>query len=213
MTTKTESALARISHKRIDKVSANVLIVVDKYVPGKMLKHLLDEQYNIVGICTSCQEALKKISEIHPDLILTDVALQDCDGIYFAQQLNLKGENSSLCIYFTEYTSDLIVQQTMIAANKLGCSIISYGSNEHRTNFESRFCEYYGIENRTSLIEELPIQPIRVFLVDDQQIVLWGLEKLIDGERPRMEVVGKSANKCWAVYCSRYCDYCYYNFS
>jgi len=34
--------------------------------------------------------------------------------------------------------------------------------------------------------------PIRVMLVDDHRAVLWGLEKLVDGEKPRMEVVGKA---------------------
>lgn len=31
---------------------------------------------------------------------------------------------------------------------------------------------------------------IRVMLVEDHQTMLWGLERLIEGERPRMEVVG-----------------------
>lgn len=39
---------------------------------------------------------------------------------------------------------------------------------------------------------------IRVMLVDDHRSVLWGLEKLIDGERPRMEVVAK-ATSCAAA--------------
>lgn len=41
--------------------------------------------------------------------------------------------------------------------------------------------------------------PIRVMLVDDHQTVLWGLEKLINGEKPRMEVVGKAANSADAL--------------
>ena len=36
--------------------------------------------------------------------------------------------------------------------------------------------------------------PIRVLLIDSHQIVLWGLEKLINSESPRMEVVGKATN-------------------
>jgi DNA-binding NarL/FixJ family response regulator len=36
--------------------------------------------------------------------------------------------------------------------------------------------------------------PIRVLLVDDYRIVLWALEKLIDSEKPRMEVVGCVTN-------------------
>lgn len=41
--------------------------------------------------------------------------------------------------------------------------------------------------------------PIRVMLVDDHRSVLWGLEKLIDGEKPRMEVVAKATNCATAV--------------
>ena len=36
---------------------------------------------------------------------------------------------------------------------------------------------------------------IRVMLIDDHQTMLWGLGKLIDGEKPRMEVVG-AARTC-----------------
>ncbi|MGE5095011.1 MAG: response regulator [Betaproteobacteria bacterium] len=37
--------------------------------------------------------------------------------------------------------------------------------------------------------------PIRVMLVDDHPTMLWGLERLIEGERPRMEVCG-TASTC-----------------
>jgi len=36
---------------------------------------------------------------------------------------------------------------------------------------------------------------IRVLLVDDHKSFLWGLGKLIDGERPRMEAVGAASNR------------------
>lgn len=39
------------------------------------------------------------------------------------------------------------------------------------------------------------IAPIAVLLVDDQPAVLWGLEKLIGGEWPRMRVVGNACNR------------------
>jgi DNA-binding NarL/FixJ family response regulator len=41
--------------------------------------------------------------------------------------------------------------------------------------------------------------PIRVMLVDDHRTVLWGLEKLIDGEMPRMQVVGKATSGAAAI--------------
>lgn len=37
-------------------------------------------------------------------------------------------------------------------------------------------------------------QPIGVFLVDDHRCVLWGLEKLVAGEQPRMRVAGKASS-------------------
>jgi len=37
-------------------------------------------------------------------------------------------------------------------------------------------------------------QPIRVLLADDHATFLWGLEKLIESERSRIEVVGKARN-------------------
>ncbi len=36
---------------------------------------------------------------------------------------------------------------------------------------------------------------IRVLLVDDHKSFLWGLNRLIEGERPRMEVVGSASNR------------------
>ena len=41
--------------------------------------------------------------------------------------------------------------------------------------------------------------PIRVMIVDDHPTLLWGLEKLISGEQPRMEMVGTACNAEEAV--------------
>ena len=79
-------------------------------------------------------------------------------------------------------------------ATALGCSINKCNTRKLYRNFESSFSQYHGIDQTMNLIQQPHVQPIRVLLVDDQQIVLWGLEKLIDNERPRMEVVGIATN-------------------
>lgn len=192
MANKTEQMVARISHKQFDET--RILIVVDKYVSGKTLKVISKEwEYNIIGICTSSQEALLRVRKDKPDLILTDIELNDCSGIYLAQQLDLKTDHSSLCIYFTAYATDLIVQRTMTIATALGYDFDKNNEKDY-TDFESCFCQYYGIEKSKSLIAQFPTQPIRVLLVDDQQIILCGLEKLINDEKPRMEVIGSVSN-------------------
>ena len=40
---------------------------------------------------------------------------------------------------------------------------------------------------------------IRVMLVDDHRLVLWGLEKLIEGEAPRMRVIAKATSCAAAI--------------
>lgn len=44
-------------------------------------------------------------------------------------------------------------------------------------------------------MEQSSDKPIRVMLVDDHRVILWGLAKLIEGEKPRMELVG-TATTC-----------------
>ena len=39
-----------------------------------------------------------------------------------------------------------------------------------------------------------PAKPIRIMLVDTQPIVIWAIERLIEAEKPRMEVVAKASN-------------------
>lgn len=41
--------------------------------------------------------------------------------------------------------------------------------------------------------------PIKILLVDDHRSVLWGLEKLIDSEKPKMEVIGTATNALEAL--------------
>jgi DNA-binding NarL/FixJ family response regulator len=41
---------------------------------------------------------------------------------------------------------------------------------------------------------------IKILLVDDHRSVLWGLEKLIEGENPRMEVIGKATTSIEAMH-------------
>ena len=41
--------------------------------------------------------------------------------------------------------------------------------------------------------------PIRIFIIDDHPTILWGLERLIESEGPRMVVVGKAAASAAAM--------------
>lgn len=46
---------------------------------------------------------------------------------------------------------------------------------------------------------QTPVAPIKILLIDDHRSVLWGLEKLIDGEKPKMKVIGTATNSAEAL--------------
>ena len=46
---------------------------------------------------------------------------------------------------------------------------------------------------------QTPAAPIKILLIDDHRSVLWGLEKLIDGEKPKMKVIGTATNSAEAL--------------
>jgi two-component system, NarL family, nitrate/nitrite response regulator NarL len=48
-----------------------------------------------------------------------------------------------------------------------------------------------------------PSDPIKVLLVDDHKSILWGLERLIESEQPKMKVVGKASTRAQALITAR----------
>ena len=54
-----------------------------------------------------------------------------------------------------------------------------------------RLSDYIGQGEGKGRMEAVTATTIRVLLIDDHSSVLWGLEKLIDSQKPKMEVVGK----------------------
>lgn len=193
MINKTERILEKLTRKRMG--TANMLIMLDKYVPGKFLMETLDDwQYNIVGICQSGQEALTRIRQDKVDLILTDIDLKDCNGINLTRLPDAQADYSNLHIYFTSFATELIIEQVVDTAVNYGCNIIRNHADGAYKNFESIYCQQFGISQSKNFIKHLAAKPIQILLVDDQQIVLWGLEKLIESKKPRMEIVGSVTN-------------------
>jgi two-component system, NarL family, nitrate/nitrite response regulator NarL len=47
--------------------------------------------------------------------------------------------------------------------------------------------------------EQLARAPIRIFIIDDHPTIIWGLERLIESEQPRMVMVGKATGSASAM--------------
>ncbi|MBY0475747.1 MAG: response regulator [Nitrosomonas sp.] len=193
MNKKTESALKRISHNRIEV--PRVLVLVRNYISGGNLENIIKGwEYDIIGIYNSNKTASFRIKIDKPDLILTDMELDNGDDLCLIHQLNLPIENSKLCIYFTRYSTESIIQRTMSLVAILCNRAQECDSEKNYPKADSDFNRYDDVDKSVRLAKQFSLNPIRVFLVDDQQIVLWGLEKLINDQKPQMEVVGTAAN-------------------
>ena len=193
MNKKTESALERISHNRTE--IPRVLILIHDYISGGDLEYIVKGwEFDITGIYNSDKAALFRVKIDKPDLILTDMEL-DNDSLCVAHQLNLSIGSSRLCVYFTSYATQSIMQRTMTLVSALGNRVQKCSNERDCQNADSGFNRHDdGIGKSLGLAKLSFPNPIRVLLVDDQQIVLWGLEKLINGQKPRMEVVGSAEN-------------------
>lgn len=193
MNSKTEHIVANISHRKIEESKA--LIVVDKYISSIALKNMLNAWgYNVVGICTSNQDVLNRLKKDQPDFILTDMELNGCNGIHLRKQSDTQPCDSNLSIYFTTYSTDLTIQRAINAASSMGFGI-DKSTNNYYKDFESSFCAHHGIDLMADHIKQsLQKKPIRILLVDDQQIILWGLKKFFENEKPRIEIVGSASN-------------------
>jgi DNA-binding NarL/FixJ family response regulator len=194
MTKKIELALKKNSHNKIEV--PQILILIRNHIPGGDLKSILNGwEYEVTGIYNSKEIASLRMTIDKPDLILTDMTLDESDNICSDHRLNLPLENSNLCIYFTSYTTESIVRRAETLVSALDCRTNRGGSEKSRYYIDSDLNQDDdGIAEETRPAKRFPLNPIRVLLVDDQPIVLWGLENLINSQKPRMEIVGVAAN-------------------
>jgi PAS domain S-box-containing protein len=87
-------------------VSKKILIVEDETIVAFNIKNRLEGLgYSVIDIITSGEQALKKVTEMPPDLILMDIKLKgSIDGIDTAHQI--RKQFSIPVVYLTAYTDE-----------------------------------------------------------------------------------------------------------
>lgn len=70
-------------------------ILDDNDVQRTRLKNLLDNEYEIVGVSNDGLEGYEAICKLMPDLILTDIVLQNYDGFELLEKLNANQDIST----------------------------------------------------------------------------------------------------------------------
>ena len=69
----------------------NVLIVDDSFLMRKVIKNILetDSSFKIIGEAVDGLDALDKVAELSPDIILLDIEMPKLDGIGFLKQAKM----------------------------------------------------------------------------------------------------------------------------
>ncbi len=93
---------------------ARIVIVEDESIVAEVIKSILKGLgYTVLAIAASGEQAIKEISETHPDLVLMDIVLKgEMDGVEAAEQI--RARFNIPVVYLTAYTDEKILQRAKI---------------------------------------------------------------------------------------------------
>jgi len=93
---------------------AQILIVEDEMIVAIYIQNKLKRLgYSVAAIASSGQEAVKKVEETHPDLVLMDIHLKgDMNGVEAAQQIRTRFHIP--IIYLTAHSDDDTLQRAKV---------------------------------------------------------------------------------------------------
>jgi pilus assembly protein CpaE len=94
----------------------SVLIVEDSHLTARVMRDMIDAQpdMTVVGVASTGQEAVRRASELSPDVILMDVHLPDIDGVHATWLIASKNANSSVIMVSSEERAEYM-QRAMVA--------------------------------------------------------------------------------------------------
>lgn len=93
-----------------------ILVVDDSALAARLIRDMLAAQpdMEVVDVVSTGQEAVRRASELHPDVILMDVHLPDIDGIHATWLIASKNPDSSVIMVSSEERTEYM-QRAMVA--------------------------------------------------------------------------------------------------
>jgi len=94
---------------------AQILVVEDENIVAKDIQNRLRNMgYRVPAICASGEDAIDKVAQIHPDLVLMDIMLKGAiDGISAAERI--RNLFSVPVIYLTAYSDEATLERARIS--------------------------------------------------------------------------------------------------
>lgn len=90
-------------------MSATILVVDDEESIRRLYQfELMDEGYNVI-LAADGQEALQKVEQENPDLVILDIRMPKVDGIEFLDRFTQTGQKLPIIINsaYTDYRMDI----------------------------------------------------------------------------------------------------------
>ena len=133
---------------------AKILIVEDEYIIANDMQTILEDMgYEVCDLVSSGEQAIEKVEELRPDVVLMDIMLKGkMDGIETANHIKL---NYNIpVVYITAYADDKILKKAMIT-EPFGYLIKPFKDQELRLNIEMALYKHNIDIEKENLILEL----------------------------------------------------------
>lgn len=128
----------------------NILIVEDESIVAKDIQHSLKKLgYNVLGICSTGEDAINSAKDLKPDLVLMDIMLKgEMNGVEAAAQI--REENNIPVIFLTAYADENTLNKAKVS-EPFGYIIKPFKEIDLHTSIEMAI---YKHEKESNLKEE-----------------------------------------------------------
>jgi pilus assembly protein CpaE len=93
-----------------------VLVVEDSALMARVLREMVDSQpdMTVIDVATTGQDAVRRATELRPDIVLMDIHLPDIDGVHATWLIASKNPESSVIMVTSEERTEFM-QRAMVA--------------------------------------------------------------------------------------------------
>jgi DNA-binding NtrC family response regulator len=90
-----------------------IMVIDDENIVGKRLKPALEKNGDIVETFTDARKALERFSEQQFDIVVSDIRMDDIDGLEVLEQVLARSEKTKVII-ITGYATVEVAQEALV---------------------------------------------------------------------------------------------------
>ena len=95
------------------KRNLRIMVIDDENIVGKRLKPALEKQGDVVETFTDARKALERFGEQQFDIVVSDIRMDDIDGLEVLEQVLARSERTKVII-ITGYATVEVAQEALV---------------------------------------------------------------------------------------------------